>query len=136
MGKISLAGCVILNNEGKVLLLHRNTSKRIQWETPGGKIENNETPEQTAIREIREELGIDIKIKEKLGEKDFTEGDFTMSYIWFLTETIQDIPRPVETDIFDDLRYFSWNEIELMKNELSENTKNLLNAYLLKEFNI
>jgi len=133
---IKLAGCVILDKGGKILLLHRNTKKRIQWELPGGKIENSETPQQTAIREIKEELGINIKIKEKLGEKDFTEGDFTMNYTWFLTETIQDIPQVLETDTFDDLKYFSWQEIENIKEQLSENTKNLLNAYLLKELEV
>jgi len=42
--KLQLAGCVIENNEGKILLLHRNTPERQQWETPGGKIEPNEEP--------------------------------------------------------------------------------------------
>lgn len=136
MDMLKLAGCVILDKDNKILLLHRNTKKRIQWELPGGKIENKETSEQAAIREIKEELGITIEIRKKLGEKDFTEGDFTMNYTWFLTETIQGIPKVLETETFDDFKYFSWNEIEDMKEKLSENTKNLLSTYNLGEINI
>ena len=36
------------------------------WEFPGGKIEENETPSQAAVRETREELGIDIEIIEPI----------------------------------------------------------------------
>lgn len=48
MSRITLAGCVILDEKGGLLLMHRNTPKRVQWELPGGKVEAGEEPEQTA----------------------------------------------------------------------------------------
>ncbi|MCL5433217.1 MAG: NUDIX domain-containing protein [Patescibacteria group bacterium] len=58
---IKLAGCIIQNTEGKILLIHRNTPKRVQWEIPGGNLELGETFENTAIRELKEEADIVIK---------------------------------------------------------------------------
>ncbi len=67
MKKISLAGCVLIK-ENKILLLNR--IKTGWYELPGGKIEDNETPEQTAVREIKEELCCDVNIIKHLGKKD------------------------------------------------------------------
>ena len=50
--KLHLAGCVILNEKGEVLLLHRNTEVRKQRETPGGKLENGENAQKAEEREI------------------------------------------------------------------------------------
>ena len=44
----------------KVLLVHHN--KFDKWVPPGGHIEENETPDQTVIREWKEEVGLDIKV--------------------------------------------------------------------------
>jgi 8-oxo-dGTP diphosphatase len=52
---------------GDLLLLVRSTRTRDLWAFPGGKSEPGETPEQTAIREVREEVGIDIEITGALG---------------------------------------------------------------------
>ena len=54
---ISVKGIVFVNN--KIVLLK---NERQEWELPGGKIEENESAEQCAIREIKEELAIDVQI--------------------------------------------------------------------------
>lgn len=127
---IRLAGCVIANTEGKILLIHRNTPKRIQWELPGGKIEENEEPENAAIRELQEELGIKVEIVKKLGEKSFTEDTFTMEYVWFLAKIISGEPK-LQENKFDTLNYFSWDELR-GKKDLSANAGNLVNTYFQK----
>lgn len=129
--KINLAGCVIENHEGKILLLHRNTSKRVQWETPGGKVEKDEDPENAAVREAEEELGIKVDIVKKLGEETFREDDFEMNYVWFKAKITGGNPKPVE-DGFDKLEYFSWEELK-DKDDLSANTQNLVSAYYNKK---
>ena len=58
------ASALIIDN-GKVLLLHHK--KLGVWLYPGGHIEKNETPDQTVIREVKEETGLDVEI---IGEKD------------------------------------------------------------------
>jgi 8-oxo-dGTP diphosphatase len=60
--------CAIIENGGRVLCAQRSELMPLplKWEFPGGKIEENEDPEECLKREIREELGIDIIIIEKL----------------------------------------------------------------------
>jgi 8-oxo-dGTP diphosphatase len=60
--------CAIIEHDGKILAGQRNAalSFPLQWEFPGGKQEENETDEETLVREIREELDVEIEIFEKL----------------------------------------------------------------------
>jgi len=132
MKQITLAGCVIFNKD-KIYLLHRNTPKRVQWELPGGKIDEGENAEHAAIRELEEELGVLVKINKKIGEKVFYEDEYSMHYTWFLAELIQGHPQVIEIDKFDDLKAFSWEEIREMYDDLSENTKNLVTSYYANE---
>lgn len=136
MDKIILAGCVILDAEGKLLLIHRNTPKRIQWETPGGKIEKGEDSRRTAEREAEEEIGVDIEIIKELGNKEFQEDTYTMSYIWYLSSIKSGKPQLMEKDKYDDMKYFSWEELKNIFDQISPNAKNLVNAYFAKEISL
>jgi len=53
------------NKQDKVFLVYRS-DKQI-WNLPGGGIENNETPEQAAIREAQEETGFSTQLLKKVG---------------------------------------------------------------------
>jgi len=63
MNRIRVAAGVITDND-KVLITRRALKENFAggWEFPGGKIELNETPEDCLIRELKEELNIDISI--------------------------------------------------------------------------
>lgn len=54
--------CAIIEKEGKVLAAQRSErmSHPLKWEFPGGKLHEGESPEECLVREIREELGIDV----------------------------------------------------------------------------
>ncbi len=123
---LRLAGCIITDEERRILLLHRNTEKRVQWEIPGGKIDEGEEPAATAEREVEEELGVNVEIGKLLGEKEFTEDDFTMHYTWYAATIISGEPKVMEPQTFDKLAYFSREELKKMTNELSPNTLNFL----------
>ncbi len=60
--------CAIIQNEGKVFAAQRSASMRLplKWEFPGGKIDAGETDEQCILRELKEELGINGEIIERL----------------------------------------------------------------------
>lgn len=62
--KIATTG--IIEHNGKILIAKRK-KKFKQWEFPGGKVEAGETPEECLIREIKEELDIDVGIKRSMG---------------------------------------------------------------------
>src|SRR5882762_5676065 len=55
-------GVAIVDADGRVLLAQRPEGKPLAglWEFPGGKVAPGETPEAALIRELREELGIDV----------------------------------------------------------------------------
>lgn len=53
----------LVDADGRVLLAQRPEGKSLAglWEFPGGKVHDGETPEAALIRELHEELGIDVK---------------------------------------------------------------------------
>lgn len=59
-----VAACALVDGDGRVLLAQRPAGKSLAglWEFPGGKVEPGETPEETLVRELREELGIETRI--------------------------------------------------------------------------
>ncbi|TYC69913.1 8-oxo-dGTP diphosphatase MutT [Stappia sp. BW2] len=63
MTKIVLvAACALVDADGRILLAQRPEGKSMAglWEFPGGKVEEGERPEETLIRELDEELGIEV----------------------------------------------------------------------------
>ena len=74
--EVSAGGLVIDSTKTKGLLIGRRdhkdtTGTRILWSLPKGHIEEGETPEQAAIREVAEETGITSEIERSLGVIDF-----------------------------------------------------------------
>jgi 8-oxo-dGTP pyrophosphatase MutT (NUDIX family) len=74
--EVSAGGLVIDSTGSKGLLIGRydlkdSTGTRILWSLPKGHIEEGETPEQAAIREVAEETGITSQITKTLGVIDF-----------------------------------------------------------------
>ena len=57
---VVVAACALVDPDGRVLIAKRPAGKPMAglWEFPGGKVEAGERPEQTLIRELKEELGI------------------------------------------------------------------------------
>lgn len=59
---VLVAAAALVDADGRVLLAQRPAGKAMAglWEFPGGKVEAGERPETALIRELREELGIDV----------------------------------------------------------------------------
>jgi 8-oxo-dGTP pyrophosphatase MutT (NUDIX family) len=136
MDPIQLAGCIILDDYDRMLLLHRSTEERVQWELPGGKIEveQDETPAHAAFRETYEELGVQVRLKASVGKEIFQEDENVYEYHWFLAEIIAGEPTIIEQDSFDDLDYFELED--LMSIALSSNMQVLLPKILSGEVDL
>lgn len=63
------AGGIVFNKEGRVLITQH--SQNNHWGFPKGHIEKGQTSKEAAIREVREEGGIEAEIIEKIGENKY-----------------------------------------------------------------
>ena len=54
----------MIDADGRVLICQRPQGKQLAglWEFPGGKVEPGETPEETVVRELAEEIGVETKV--------------------------------------------------------------------------
>ncbi len=122
--KIQLAGSVIPDAEGRILLIHRNTADLKHWELPGGKIETGETAQAAAKREVAEELGIEVEIVRGLGDTHFDDQNGSFHYTWFLAAIKEGQPIVQELHKFDECHHFTLEELQ--KLTLSANMTKLL----------
>lgn len=83
--------CAIIENEGKVLAVQRgeHMSLAYKWEFPGGKVEEGETHWQCLLREIKEELNVEIDIWEKLPNSDHEHEERTIRLIPFICSLLR-----------------------------------------------
>jgi 8-oxo-dGTP diphosphatase len=65
--------CVLLFKRGKILAAQRSAAMDLPllWEFPGGKVEKGESEKTCILREIKEELGIEIEVLERVGEFEY-----------------------------------------------------------------
>ncbi len=91
---------VIWNQSGQILIDRRKTSGTMGglWEFPGGKIEAGETVAECIIREIREELAIEIAVGAHLIAIEHTYPNFQLTAIVHHCQHISGIPQPIESE--------------------------------------
>lgn len=107
-----LAGNIIIE-EGKILLLHRKDENH--WEVPGGKVEEDESPTQAAIREAEEEIGVEIELERPFYTGEFQHNDQLFEWNSYISSIEDGRPEIREEDKFDDMKWFSLEEFEACK---------------------
>ena len=117
--EISAGGLVIDSSGTKGLLIGRidlkdQSREKLLWSLPKGHIEAGESPEQAAMREVREETGIESEIQKSLGVIDFwfmaggKRIHKTVHHFVFKEKGGRISPQVSEVD---DVRWFPLNEI-------------------------
>lgn len=78
--------CAAILHNGKILAVQRSATmaQPLKWELPGGKVEKNETEEESLMREIFEELNIFIKIGQRLTPNIHQYSNFSIELIPYL----------------------------------------------------
>lgn len=129
---IDVCCAIIVDEEGKVLVTQRSSSMALplKMEFPGGKIEEGESPEECLIREIKEELDVDIEVLSAAKYHEYVYPGFSIrlipfvcrisggnislkehaAYIWTETSALPDCDWaaadiPVVNDYLDSLKF-------------------------------
>ena len=107
---INVVAAVIKDENEKILITQRNLKKSQGglWEFPGGKIEPNETRENAIVREIKEELDIDIEVKSYLSEKVFNYPEKDINLIALECKKVSGDIKLLE---HEDYKWVSKNEL-------------------------
>ncbi|PSN20509.1 A/G-specific adenine glycosylase [filamentous cyanobacterium CCP5] len=102
---------VIWNEQGQILIDRRRQEGLLGglWEFPGGKIEPQETVEACICREIKEELGIDIAVEERLIAVDHAYSHFKVTLNVHHCRHLSGEPQPLECD---EVRWIELAEID------------------------
>ena len=109
----SCGGIVIFH--GKILLLYKNFRNRYEgWVLPKGTVEQGETHEQTALREVREETGVSARIVEYIGASEYTfsaQADVVEKSVhWYLMSSDSYYSKPQKEEYFMDSGYYKYHE--------------------------
>ena len=83
---------------GKLLITQRSAKAHLGglWEFPGGKREPDETFEQCLVREIREELGVEIEVGRLFEELSHTYPEKTVHLKFFVCQLLAGEPKPLD----------------------------------------
>jgi ADP-ribose pyrophosphatase YjhB (NUDIX family) len=98
----------IIERDGRVLLGRRNREPYLDWwDIPGGFLEPWEDPADAAVREVREETGLEVRPRELFGMFVDTYGededaDYTLNF-YYLMDVVSGDPHPA-----DDLAELAW----------------------------
>src|SRR5690349_17369969 len=133
--RIQLANCIVMDEHGGVLVVHRKTPRRTHWEIPGGKVEPGETAEAAAVRELREELGVDVVVERRLGARDCDDGEYKLTATWFLARITNGEPRLQEPE-FDKWGFLEPVTLTCRYDELSVGLKMFLEAIAYGEIDL
>ena len=127
------AAAIIPYSTDEILLIKRRTVPFSgYWALPGGRVDSGETVEQTIVREVKEETGLDVAIVRKVGEyhEKGEQGGFEYDYYpaCFLVEVVGGEIKKQETEI-EEIKLFSLNAVpEVLAFEHSQMVKDYVAA--------
>ncbi len=100
----------VIQKDNEVLICQRPANKSCEylWEFPGGKVEPGETKEQCIVRECQEELGVLLKVQQKITDVVYKYVDRTIHLHFYLCSICSGVPEQKEHAAF---RWISREEI-------------------------
>ena len=112
-----VVAAALIDSDGRLLVQQRPEGKAMAglWEFPGGKVEPDELPETALIRELREELGIDVE-KACLAPACFASeplGDQHMILLVYICRKWRGIPQAIEAPAIKWVRPIELHGLEM-----------------------
>lgn len=128
-------GAFILNNKGQLFLMKRGLKSKNEigkWTIPGGALEFGETFKNALIREIKEELGIDIEVLDLLSLTDHIIQDAKQHWVTpqYLCKIMSGEPKILEPEKCEAIGWFDIKELKF--ENLTLPTQNAIQAYIKK----
>jgi len=124
---VSCGGVVIFR--GKILVLYKNMHNRYEgWVLPKGTVEDGESHEETALREVFEEAGVKARILDYIGSSKYTfsvyDDNIKKEVHWYLMTADSYDSKPQKEEFFVDSGYYKYHEAyHLLK---FQNEKNIV----------
>jgi 8-oxo-dGTP diphosphatase len=111
--KDMVAGLII--QDKRLLLVHNTKHNTLRIEPPGGKKEENESWEESVIRELKEELDIVVRPTKLFGVYDTFSPEGNFSVHMYFCEIAEGKPRIIEPDKISNFKWYSFDELEDLK---------------------
>ncbi len=108
-----ISSLAVVLRDGEMLLIKRAVEPhKGHWCPPGGFIEEGESPEEAAVREVKEETGLDVNVRAKLGE---VLGPVTGRYLGvFLCAFEGGALEPSKAEV-SDVRWYPYEELHRLR---------------------
>jgi 8-oxo-dGTP diphosphatase len=98
-----LVAAAVLVEDGRVLLTQRKKGTHLAsaWEFPGGKVEPGEDPRDALVRELREEIGVEVAVGEPVEVTFHRYPEKSVLLLFFATRRLEGSPDPRPLDVAD-----------------------------------
>ena len=113
---VYVSACVIIDSNDKILITSREHKDDFSncWEFPGGKIEKNETPEECLIRELKEEINIDVTNK-CIAPIGFSSHEYEMFHIVLMLYVTRKWEGKLQANEKNSFKWVSYGELKKHK---------------------
>ena len=113
---IFVSAVAMIDVDSRILISNRKNRKQFSnyWEFPGGKIENNETPDACLIRELKEEINVDVSKSciAPIGFSTSSYSEFDITLLLYICRKWIGTPIPLEGN---DIKWIAPKDLKLHK---------------------